>query len=432
MSILCATDFSSRGVHGLHAAAALASKLHDSIDLIHVLAPIDGEMPNVFFDDVQRVSGERLLQEATHLRELGATVQTHLPVGPVAESIDDFASREKPRLIVVSAVGRSAPADWLLGSTAERTAERVHTPTLVVRDSVPIEAWTQGKRPLTVLVACDFTLSSRAALCWTRQLAELGPCKIFVVRIVSENERSASNVSISAEGGAIDPMDAAQKELAEWVQPLIGDFEPQVYCLPSLGRPDFRLIEFAEQNRVDLIVTGTRQKHGLQRIRSGSFSRGLLRYAPMNVACVPLADSRAALDGRLPVIERVLVAVDFADPTHRALSFACSLIRQGGTLQLVSVIRPGYEDKTESFKQRLREQVPAIASELNITTEVVVITAHDIASAICNEAERFGAHVICVGTRGSNSMSIALLGSIAHAVSAQSRRPVLLVPHLPA
>lgn len=434
MSILCATDFSPRDAQGIHTAAALAKKLHDPIDLVHVIEPIDGEMPNLFLDEVHRSSGERLRQEAAILRESGAEVRTHLPVGTVAESLDDFANKEHPRMLVVSAVGRSAPNEWLLGSTAERTAERVHVPTLVVRDSVPLEAWTRGERPLRVLVACDFTMSSRAALCWARKLAEIGPCEIMVARVVWFLDPSARQGGEPPNPeGEIGPESQRilVRNLTDWVEPLIGDLKPEIHCLSGIGRPDFRLIEFAEQNQVDLIITGTRQTHGLQRMRSGSFSRGLLRYSPMNVACVPVAAPEAAPDGHLPAIERVLVATDLSGPADRAISYAYSLVRQGGKVQIVSVAHSGHKREAKELEVRLREHIPATSDELNIETEIVALTAHDVVAAICYQAERFGAHVICVGTRGESGFVANILGSVAQDVASRSHRPVLLVPNLP-
>jgi hypothetical protein len=50
---------------------------------------------------------------------------------------------------------------------------------------------------------------------------------------------------------------------------------------------DAQLVGLAIEEQADLIVVGTHQWHGLSRLRHGSVSRGILRHAPMSVACVP-------------------------------------------------------------------------------------------------------------------------------------------------
>ena len=49
------------------------------------------------------------------------------------------------------------------------------------------------------------------------------------------------------------------------------------------------------------------------------------------------------------------------------------------------------------------------------------------AMAICQAAERFGADLICMGSRGRSGLTKVLLGSVAQGVMAQSKRPVLVL-----
>ena len=65
---------------------------------------------------------------------------------------------------------------------------------------------------------------------------------------------------------------------------------------PTWSRYAESLAETAEEVQADLLVVGTHQWHGLKRVSHRSISRGVLRHAPMNVACVPAA--RAVAHGR--------------------------------------------------------------------------------------------------------------------------------------
>ena len=46
---------------------------------------------------------------------------------------------------------------------------------------------------------------------------------------------------------------------------------------------------------------------------------------------------------------------------------------------------------------------------------------------IRQEAERLGAHLVCIGSHGRSGLAKAVLGSVAQSVVAQSQRPVLIV-----
>ena len=71
--------------------------------------------------------------------------------------------------------------------------------------------------------------------------------------------------------------------------------------------------------------------------------------------------------------------------------------------------------------------MPADAAMRGILTEVTVIEGSDVAKTIRQEAERFGALLVCIGSHGRSGLAKAILGSVAQSVMAQSQRPVLIV-----
>jgi nucleotide-binding universal stress UspA family protein len=74
----------------------------------------------------------------------------------------------------------------------------------------------------------------------------------------------------------------------------------------------------------------------------------------------------------------------------------------------------------------LRSLVPADARN-RFRIEPEIVENADAAEAIRQAAERFNADVICLGSHGRSGLAKTLLGSVAHAVMAGSRRPVLIV-----
>jgi nucleotide-binding universal stress UspA family protein len=215
---------------------------------------------------------------------------------------------------------------------------------------------------------------------------------------------------------------------------------------PNWGRADAALIEMSRQEQADLIVTGTHQHHGLERLASPSVSRGLLHHAPMSVACVPTPDELAHGDGALPRLQRVLATTDFSALGDRAIRYAYATLPPGGVVKLIHVIPPWeppgplvphYQPKRFTEKQhkqltadslkKLRALIPSEAELRGIATEVEVVEHREAAKAIGQEAERFGADMICLGSHGRSGLSKAVLGSVAQAVMIHSPRPVLVV-----
>ncbi len=57
----------------------------------------------------------------------------------------------------------------------------------------------------------------------------------------------------------------------------------------------------------------------------------------------------------------------------------------------------------------------------------VVEGANELPRAIAQAAERHDVDLICLGSHGKGALSRAVLGSVAHGVLGEARRPVLVV-----
>ena len=211
-------------------------------------------------------------------------------------------------------------------------------------------------------------------------------------------------------------------------------------------RPDARLIELGVEAQADLIVVGTHQSHGISRLRRPSVSRGILRHAPMSVACVP-AFAASPIPGRSArECRRVLVAVDLNQRPGFAVPCGYSIVQSGGTVRLlhnsppfrlpdptIGVFfqeHPTEEDRAQfvaNCESSLRAFVPAGAEARGITTEVEVTDSRETADAICSAAERFDADVVCIGGHTRPTFTAKVLGSVSLAVLQDSGRPVLVV-----
>lgn len=157
MKILCGTDFSKPAREAADAAAALAVRANQPLLLVHVVDEPGGEaLSGKRLASRHSKERELLGREAARLRKRGAKVQDTLLAGTPDEALVKFARKAGAQLVIVSSLGRRAPARWLLGSVAERTAQGSPAPTLVVRSAGPFVLGAFEQRKLRVLMGVDF------------------------------------------------------------------------------------------------------------------------------------------------------------------------------------------------------------------------------------------------------------------------------------
>ncbi len=295
-TIVCGTDFSQQAEQAVEAAAALARRLNEPLVLVHA---VDNEsrqtLPTDVSDSLCVFERMQLHDALERLRASNVDVIESFRSGRPEDVLLEVVTAKSARLLVVSSHGREAPERWVLGSVAERAAESSPVPTLVVRSAAPFTAWTLGKRRLRVFVGADFSAPSEAALRWVAWLRQVGACDVVVAYVAQTLPASGPNEMVSSPIVAemLDRTEAVQTRFfRRRVRAALGASQVRVRFERGWERSDAHLIEVARDERADLIVVGAHQRHGLDRLGHRSISRAVLNYAPMNVACVPVAAAR--------------------------------------------------------------------------------------------------------------------------------------------
>ena len=448
-SIILGTDFSDNAARAGRVAAAIAARLNDSLLIVHSTeAGVRDSFPftEKAFAKFEAAKDAQLQEEAAVLKREKLSIETKLLGGAADETIVKTIVPGSTRMVVVASLGRRAEGRWMLGSVSERVAEASPVPTLVVRQEESLVEWAQQKRPLKVLCAYDFSSSSDAALAYLKELCLIGPCEIVVAHVdwpVGEMARLGIPGPMQLDANRPEVQAILERDLKERIAAIMGGIDVTLRVSPGLGRVDFHLIQIANQEQADLIVTGTHQQHGLTRLWHASTSRGLLHHAPMSVLVVP--NVSAPVQAVIPKIRRVLVTTDLSDLGNRAIPHACALLHSGGVVHVLHVVPPGkadrFDSQAEAWKyskadddgtttrclEQLRALVPSEASSLGLRVEVEVCEHPVPAEAICHAAERLGADVICLASHGRTGLASAIMGSVATSVLARSKRPLHLI-----
>ena len=322
--------------------------------------------------------------------------------GSIFDELVTAAIELNARTVVVGAIGHGLARRLLVGSVAERTAETSPIPILVVRLGTRLASWLRGEHPLKILVGYDFSAASNAALRWVNKMQKIGPCDIGVLHIdwpSDKAERLGYHGRLPLTKNLGETQNFLERHLREHVAMHLPPEQVTLTVEPGWRHPEVNLFETTQREKADLIVVGTHRGHGWGRLRFGSVSRNMLRHAGNN-----------------------------------AVSYGCAILQRGGSLKPVHVLEPsrsaGNQPRPDRDNPKLRVQLralvlPEAADRFEIETEIV--ENGDAAEAIRQAAERFNADAICLGSHRRSGLAKTFLGSVAQGVTADSRRPVLIV-----
>jgi nucleotide-binding universal stress UspA family protein len=136
----------------------------------------------------------------------------------------------------------------------------------------------------------------------------------------------------------------------------------------------------------------------------------------------------------------VLVTTDFSKLGNRAIPYAYSTLRRGGQVCILHVAKSTdgsgakaqaheikHSERNDRLSAQLQALIPSEAEARGIGSQVEVVEHSNVATAICQAAERLGADLICMSSQGRSGLARTLLGSVTQAVMARSQRPVLVI-----
>jgi nucleotide-binding universal stress UspA family protein len=273
----------------------MAKRLETKLVLIHV-DQLQGSLASDPFVLEAAILQRRseLDREARRLAELGTEVEGKFLSGSAFDELVTSATEIKARLIVVGALGHGLARRLLVGSVAERTAETSSVPTLVVRPGGRLASWIRGEHALKILVGYDFSDASDAALNWVNQLREIREFQLTVLYSnwpPDEARRLGYEGPLPLVSNPADIQEKLEHDLKKRVTKLLPKQDVTVLVEPGWGSPEGYLFEMASRQKIDLIVVGTHQRHGLGRVLLGSVSRTVLHHSKVAVAVIAPAET---------------------------------------------------------------------------------------------------------------------------------------------
>lgn len=291
-TVLCATDL-SEGADEAIRAAGRSARLHDaSLVLVHALPHLGTPMTpdhveQELFDREALAAelGDKLAERVERLTGLaGDQVAVRIEDGPTDAAVLRTAAEIVAELVVIGASGASGVRRLFLGSNAVTVVRSAPTSVLVAREE-------RAGGP--VVVSTDFSEAAEPAVRMAFDEARLRRATLVLhhsVEVLSpEVDLAVPGVTPSAVPFEATPVEemraAARRRLGALAGSLKQDAGPQlpVEIAVDVGPPAPVIVALAERIGADLVVVGTDDRKGIDRLLLGSVAEVVVREAPCSV-----------------------------------------------------------------------------------------------------------------------------------------------------
>jgi len=426
MTVVYSFDFSEAATECAPAAAAVAARLGGPLLLAHVTDRTISSLPNELEAKLDAAIRARLDSVASQLRssQPGLEVTAVTLQGNSVDELNAFAEKHAHLLILASPGHREERRR--VGSVSERVAHHSSVPVLVMREPGPWLAWAAGRRPLRAVLAVSRDASCEGAIELVAQLRSAAPCDVvaseihFLPEVAAHYDLEPAPHWLGQDPGLEYLLD---RDLAKRISGLRGSGTVGIHPHRGVSRPADHLLDIAERERADVVVTGRHSPHAF---RLGSLSEVLLHEGRMSMLVVPSPMTAGHLGG-LPRLRRILAATDLSAFGNQAVRAAATLAQSvDGELHVFHAADaqvPSW-DQEASLVAKLRQLLPE-GWRFPVSTEVVF--GRDPAAAIAGAAERIDADTICVASHVRGGIARMALGSVTEDLLRRTRRPVLVI-----
>lgn len=199
--------------------------------------------------------------------------------------------------------------------------------------------------------------------------------------------------------------------------------------------PAAALIDAAERHEADLVVIGTHGRTGFERLTLARTAVRVVRNSP----CSVLVARAAKTD--VPYMSKILVPTDFSEPASAALKAACSLVAEGGRVDVGHYwIRPFYAlgddviaSKSVALDEDISRSVGTSGAKLLLEhkdsgVDLHFFDVHDtVAKGVHDTLEATPYDMVIMGSHGRQGLERFFLGSSAEAVLRHANCSVMVV-----
>lgn len=242
-------------------------------------AGVGGDWMEAAENDLRRQLQEDVAGMAAPLEGRGWTVDWRVVDGRPASVIRSVATELDADLVVMGSRGHGPIRSMLLGSVSAEVAGNTDRPVLVARQD-------HVSRMVVATDGSDCAASLAARLGALGVFAGLPAAALSVATLDSPAYELLVNL-YTLGGAPLEEQRAQQlathREHAERLAADLGGAGIDAEVVVATGDPAHEIVRVADERRADLVVTGSRCLHGLDRLVLGSVARNVLVHAEASV-----------------------------------------------------------------------------------------------------------------------------------------------------
>lgn len=288
-NILFPTDFSKSAERALPHALEISRRFGGKVTILHVRTPFgdDTSSPEFqFFDQGKyELYVEKQLEELPEVIDASELVDTAMARNiSAASGILEFADDHEIDMVVMGTHGRSALAQFFLGSVAEKVVRHASCPVLTVADHR--DGYRDRPVYQKILAAFDFSRASKNAVRRGQQFSQVYQASLEVFYVVEQIVLPPFDKfwKASVRSELPEVVSSARKAVTEALgEEAHGGFSLNVQVGDADGKAEGEIVEHARERDVDLIIMGTQGLSRLDHALLGSTTERVVRTAPCPV-----------------------------------------------------------------------------------------------------------------------------------------------------
>lgn len=284
--IIAAIDFSTFTDTLLSYSAALCEKYGATLLLVHVTMDVNALLEHnetaLDIESLQRSNtryAENYLKGLTE--KLNAKNDVFIREGNPADEISRLALEQEADMVITNTHGRSGFKRLLIGSVTEKLMKTIHCPLLALHspDHEPQSRTASELKLEKILVGCDFSADSKLAIDYGLNLAQAFQGDLHLAHVIKP---SFSKTTLQK-----------SKELRDRLEGKLNGMVPEssregwaVQAVVLDGEPYIALMEYAQEQDIDIVVLGIRGHTLWEKLLVGSTTDRLIRQASFPVLAV--------------------------------------------------------------------------------------------------------------------------------------------------
>jgi nucleotide-binding universal stress UspA family protein len=279
-----------------------------------------------------------------------------------------------------------------------------------------------------ILWATDFSDEAQEALFYTAAFAKTFNAKIVALHIVPDFSPVLYDTASVIRGELAQRVDDMKKEADKRLQTIKKAQGIPFKIIVKEGNASKKIIETAEEEKVDLIVIGRRGMSAIEKLFIGSVANHVLRNSPVPILVTKKKTGK-------PQFKKILVPTDFSEQEEVERDFAWKLAKGfGSDLTLLHILElhdfefsPQVLDELfTSLLKKLKKRKKREKAEIKVEEEVY--RAINSSLGIVDYAETHKFDLIVISTCVQSKLERFFLGSTTEKVISYTHVPIFAIP----